>query len=334
MTEVRMSTTRITAIVAVLLAVMMIGVPTSLLGSGKLSAVSQAAAAEDRDWEFVVGVIDMTISTLNPNKYTMSAEGMAIFPCYSTLIQYDENDEIIGDLAYKWSSSPDLLTWNFLLVENAYFCDPADPTDKSHPVTAADVIWTFLALQNDEGSRLHTYWPDVIESITQNGDYNLTLTLSQPFVAAMDSFLGCPILPQYYWEGENFLTFKNSPPIGSGPFYYATDGLPTSGLVELRKNPIWYATDNMGMDMRVDVWMLKKELDENTAWLDLQAHEVDVMLSVPPSIYKSKLPLETNIIGFNKNAGFVYEFNLNQMTDDLRADLAVPSRAAATTSSC
>jgi ABC-type transport system substrate-binding protein len=102
MTEVKVSTTRIAAIVAVLLAVMMIGVPTGLLGSGTLGAVSQAAAAEENDRQFVVGVIDMTISTLNPNKYTMSAEGMAIFPCYSTLIQYDDNDEIIGDLAYDW----------------------------------------------------------------------------------------------------------------------------------------------------------------------------------------------------------------------------------------
>lgn len=312
---------RITAVVSVILALVMIGVPTSLFGGG-IDPIGSAAAA-DVERNFIVGVIDMTVSTLNPNTYTMVAEAMVIFPCYSTLIQWNvDGTEIIGDIAYDWTTSPDGLTWEFELVDNAYFIDPRSPDDLSNQVTSEDVKWTIDTLASNTRSRLHSSWPEgSIESTWTTGPYHFGLTLTKPFVPVTDSFLSTPILPKYYWEKENFISFSNSPPIGSGAFYYATDGLPTAGTAELARNNHWYATENNGWQSHVDSIFYKKQLNENTAWLQVMLGEIDCMLGVPPETFVKTLPTTPNVVGFHQSNGFVYEFNLNQMTDALRMEV-------------
>ena len=314
---------RMTAIVAVLTAALMLGVPSFIIGGDSpLSAVGSAEAQGiDVDRTFILGVTELTVDSLNPNTYTMVSEGLAIFYCYSYLLGYDVNTQVIGDLANSWSFSPDGLTWNFKLANNAYFCDPAFPLDKSHPVTAEDVIFTFWALQNNTNSRLHSYFPDVIESMWYTDPYDLWIQLNKPHAPILESFLGAMILPKYYWESEDFINFDNTPPIGSGAFYYATLGIPTTGSVELRRNPIWFQTENKGWQIHTDAWIIKEELSPDIALLDLNSGDIDCMLRVSPSLFLDTLPTYSNVIGFSQSAGFVYEFNLNQMTDELRAEL-------------
>ena len=323
MDERSCTVSRMTAIVAVLAAALMLGAPSFIIGGNSpFSAIGSAEAqGTDVDRIFKLGVSELTIDSLNPNTYTMVSEGLAIFYCYSYLLGYDENTEVIGDLANSWSFSPDGLTWNFKLANNAYFCDPANPTDKSHPVTAEDVIFTYWGLQNNSNSRLHSYFPDVIESMWYTDPYDLWIQLNKPHAPIMESYLGAMILPKYYWESEDFINFDNTPPIGSGAFYYATPGIPTTGSVELRRNPTWFQTENKGWQIHTDAWIIKEELSPDTALLDLDTGVIDCMLRVSPSLYLDTLPTYSNVIGFSQSAGFVYEFNLNQMSDDLRAEL-------------
>ncbi|MEW5747631.1 MAG: PKD domain-containing protein [Candidatus Thermoplasmatota archaeon] len=275
----------------------------------------------------MIGVSELSVSTLNPNKYTMVGEGMVIFPCYSTLLQYNLDMEVIGDLAEEWSCSSDGLTWYFKIVDNAYFCDPAAPTvrDPTRLLTAEDVEFTFLALQGETDSRLHTYFPDdLITDFNIINDFEFEITIGRPHATIMESWLGAMILPKYYWEGEDFLLFDNAPPIGSGAFYYGMDGLPESGQCDLIKNPIWYGEDNHGWQMHVDKWIIKEELEDTTAWQDVTEGTIDVMLGVNPELYTNSLlpPKYTPyVVGFQQCNGFVYEFNLNQMSDELRQEL-------------
>jgi ABC-type transport system substrate-binding protein/PKD repeat protein len=323
MSDMRFGTTKTTILSAVFFVLLMLGVPSFFTPGQQFETTAVASASEDVVRSFTIGVADLGVSTLNPNTYTMVAEGLLIFPCYSTLLQYTVDMEVIGDLAEKWSYSPDGLEWYFKIVDNAYFCDPAAPTDTSHQVTAADVEFSFMSLQNDDGSRLHTYFPGIIESFDIINDYEFTITLNGPFATIMESWLGAMILPQYYWAGEDFTNFDNTPPIGSGAFYYATEGMPESGQAELARNPIWYGTENHGWQIHTDKWILKEELNDDAAWLDVMSGAIDVMLGVNPSIYTTKLmeSTTTDVVGFSQCNGFVYEFNLNQMSDELRASL-------------
>src|SRR4030042_3127117 len=158
-----MNASRLAALVAVLVASLMVGSPAAILGNEDLNPVGTVAAA-DEDRDFIIGVVDMTVATLNPNTYTMVAEGMIIFPLYSYLMQWDQSAQsVIGDLAKSWWVSPDGLTYEFELVDNAYFAyydHDLNEIVETEKVTSADVKCAIDTLAADDRSRLKSYWPD------------------------------------------------------------------------------------------------------------------------------------------------------------------------------
>ena len=223
---------------------LVVGVPLALLGPNGLTQGGAAEESIDVERTFTIGVPGLLdgIATLNPNQYTMSAEWMAVFPCYSKLLQYDEDSQIIGDLARSWSVSPDGLTWHFELVDNAYFVDPNDPTDTSHQVTSEDVIFTYQSIQDEPGSNLNYLLPGIISSMWLEGPFDVHISINRPYAPFLNSLLNIPILPKYIWETQDFVRYDNLPPIGSGPFYYANDDLPETEVV-LKRNPTWFMTE-------------------------------------------------------------------------------------------
>jgi PKD repeat protein/ABC-type oligopeptide transport system substrate-binding subunit len=322
-------TTRTTALMAVFFAILMLGVPSFFVGGG-FGSTANAAAADgvDVDRQFVIGVSgELSISTLNPNTYTMMAEAMVLFPCYSGLLQYSVDSQLMGDLAYEWSSTPDGLTWYFKIHDNVYFCDPSEPEviHEDRHLTAEDVIWSLQMYNDNAKSRLHPSLPGVIESmglVDEDDPYHLFITLNGPYAPFLGA-MSLPILPKYYWEDEDPQNFDNSPPIGSGPFYYASEGIPETGSAVLKANPIWFLTEENGWKGHVDTVTIIEELNEGTAWTDLQNGAIDVQLNMPVTLYVPEL-LEGStpyVTGFSQSQGFVYEFNLNQMSDDLRKEL-------------
>ncbi len=327
MSERTGNVTRTTALAVVMAAAMMLGMPSLNLGGGEEFSAVGSAAAIDVPRNFVLGVGELTADSLNTNTATMVSEYLLIFYCYSYLIGYDVDMNIIGDLATSWESSPDGLVWHFELVDNAYFCDPDNPTDLSHPVTASDVVYSFWEVQNHTDGRLNSYFPDIIDHFEYGPEgangHELTLYLSKIHAPIMESFLAVPILPRYYWEGsgDDFTDFANLPPIGSGPLYYATDGLPDEGSAELARNPIWFQTENKGWQLHTDSWFIEEHTNVQPALLDLESGELDCYMRVPAYEYLTIMPDYDHIAGFSQSAGFVYEYNLNQMTDELRDEL-------------
>jgi len=323
--------TRVTALAAVMAAVMLLGLPAlnlSVDNGRSLGAVGSAEAAEDVDRIFTLGIGELTADSLNPNTATMVSEFLLIYYCYSYLWGYDVDTNIIGDLATDWEVSPDGLTWHFELARNAYFCDPAHPYETSHQVTASDVVFSFWEVQNHTSSRLYSFFPGVIEDMTYNpaDPFDLTIEFSRYHATVRDSWTSVPILPRYYWEGSDFINFDNLPPIGSGPLYYATDGLPDSGGAELATNPIWFQTENKGWKLHTDSWLIKEVLSPDAALIDLNTGEIDCYSRLTPELYLSAVGSTTypNTVGFSQAAGFVYEYNLNQMTEYMRSSLGAP----------
>ncbi|UCE45762.1 MAG: hypothetical protein JSU93_02500 [Methanobacteriota archaeon] len=265
---------------------------------------------------------------------------MVIFPVYSYLLTPDENAEVVGDLATNWQSSPDGLTWTFEIADNAYFINRTNPYSQEHQVTIDDVIYSYWLIQN-YSSNLHFYLPGeidgyepTIESMTPIGDYKMELVLSGPYAPFYNAIQSIPIFPQYWWEprvaaaGDDpgMVDVEDDPeggfPIGSGPFYYDHDGLsPTETEFVMKRNPTWFQEDVRGWQLNVDQMRLKECTDAGTAWLELKAGTIDFFMEVPPTIFINDLPGTPNVIGCAQNTGYVYEFNLNQMSDELRAQL-------------
>ncbi|MCJ7489970.1 MAG: ABC transporter substrate-binding protein, partial [Thermoplasmata archaeon] len=313
-----------------MLAIMLVGVPSFLSDPVSLSMVGNVAAQSNpEDRQFVIGVEgELGVSTLNPNTYTMMVEAMLIFPCYSGLLQYDMDSQLTGDAAYSWSSTPDMLTWYFELYPEIYFCDPANPYDKSHQLTAEDVIWSYDMYQTNLLSRLHPSLPSIDGEplimdmgLVNDDPLHMYMELSSsyaPFLGAMS----LPILPKYYWESEDPQRFLDDEvPIGSGPFFYNVTGPPSGQTAKLYRNPIWHCEQWLGWQNHIDVIFLETQLNEGTAWQALQAGEIDVQLGFDAATYTTTL-FETDFVtGFAQSQGFVYEFNLNQLTDELRSEI-------------
>jgi len=338
--------TRTTAIVAIFAAVLMLGIPSfdQSIWSNDLAPVGEAAAAGNPgNRQLTLGWADFTttIATLNPMDYTMATEYMVFAPCYSTLLTFDIDGKTrVGDLARTWTVSPNGLFWNFTLTPNAKFYDKNLLPANFHSVTAADVVFTVNLIKNEPLNYYHSYFPDingqnVLKSIAQGpgGAYDLRIELANPYAPFTAVLTGVPIFPAYIWTGErwdwdNFGSGKAAI-VGSGPFFYNLTGLPQTGMVELDRNPYWHMTAEYGAEVRTDKLYIRSETSDDTNLNNLINGVNDAMMYALASQYINVLskPEYSDIFRFDASTGFVYEFNLNQMTDARRDTFPAKYRA-------
>ncbi len=98
------------------------------------------------------------------------------------------------------------------------------------PLTADDVVFTYNDLQLSEvGQDLGGSWAkEWVKSIEKVDDLTVTFTLNKPNPRfQLDYFSvkiwgGTSIMPKHIWEGQDPLTFKNDPPVGTGPYTMAS----------------------------------------------------------------------------------------------------------------
>ena len=94
---------------------------------------------------------------------------------FSGLLKYNENLEIIPDLAEKYEISEDQKTYTFYLVKNAKWHDGEE-------LTASDVIFTFQSIQDpDFKSPLYRSFEGV--NVEKIDDYTVKFTLQEPYAA-------------------------------------------------------------------------------------------------------------------------------------------------------
>lgn len=135
---------------------------------------------------------------------------------YSGLLQYDENQQLIGDLAESYSLSEDQKTYTFTLRENVSWHD-------GEPFSVGDVLFTFDLLQSQQvNSPLLVSFQGV--TVSQVDDRTVAFTLTEPFAPFLSS-LTVGILPEHIWGSvplENIrLSQNNLRPIGTGPFQFS-----------------------------------------------------------------------------------------------------------------
>lgn len=134
---------------------------------------------------------------------------------YDGLMRYDEAGMPVPSLAKSWHVSDDGKTLSFELRDDISWHD-------GQPFTAADVVFTYGLLQNEEfpaPESLGSLWNSVI--ISSTNESTVDLILPQPYGPFLDATtLG--ILPSHILNGipANKLanhTFNRSP-VGTGPF--------------------------------------------------------------------------------------------------------------------
>ena len=132
---------------------------------------------------------------------------------YSGLMKYNDQGEIIPDLAEKYQVLEEGKVFEFTLKENLFWSD-------GQPITADDVIFTIKTIQNPSFySLIRASWLGV--NIEKVSDLKIRFDLTSPSVVFLENCL-LKILPKHIWaevSEQNFpLSKYNLNPIGSGPY--------------------------------------------------------------------------------------------------------------------
>lgn len=135
-----------------------------------------------------------------------------LYNVYETLLKVDsDSGEIVPALASDYKVSDDGLTYTFTLVQDATFSNGAD-------FTAQDAVFSIERVQSDDWTVSLKSQMDVVESAEATGDYELTVTLSQPdnaWLYSMTTGVGA----MFDTDGVDDLA---TDPIGTGPYAFAS----------------------------------------------------------------------------------------------------------------
>lgn len=235
---------------------------------------------------------------------------------FNSLLKYDKNLELTGELAQSWDVSPDQKTITFHLKPNLKWAD-------GKPLTSDDVLFTWQ-LVTDEKTRT-PYGADyklVKKAETPNPD-TFKVTYAQPYAPALDSWSGLHILPKHLLEGQDI---NNTPfarnPVGS--HFYELDQWKKGESISLKRNV--NATQGQA---RIDRLVSRIIPDRAAQFLELMADNLDSMSlnSIQYArIFPSRPDLTAKIAQYKElgNSYTYLGFNLKRKPfDDVRVRQAI-----------
>lgn len=153
-------------------------------------------------------------TTANPLYATNQADMSVTRLVFSSLLKYDEDGKLVGDLAKSWQVSESETEYTVTLNDDIFWHD-------GQPVTAKDVVFTYKTIQKpDAQSPLFGGWQNI--TVTQKDAKTVTFALSNPLSSFLHSLTN-GIVPEHVLKDvkpANLRTasFNTINPVGSGPF--------------------------------------------------------------------------------------------------------------------
>jgi len=189
------------------------------------------------------------IATLDPAFAKNQSIMWAVHQLYNTLVQIDNNMNLVPSLAKSWDESDDNLTFTFHLRSDVFFQDNAAfPAGKGRKMTAADVVYSFQRILDkstaSSGAWIFNGRVDTIEPFKAIDDTTFQLKLLKPFhpILGVMSMQYCSIVPHEVVEkyGKDFRRH----PCGTGPFELVA--WEEDQAMIMKKNPNYFEKDSVG----------------------------------------------------------------------------------------
>lgn len=204
---------------------------------------------------------DQEPAGLDPHKIPAASSIRVYSKVYEGLVTFNENMEIIGQLAESWEQ-PDDVTYIFNLVEGVQF-------HNGREMTADDVKYSFERILDEEtASHVASYFSG-IESMEVLGDYQIQFTLSEPDATFLSNLThsSAVIVPKEVVEENGDL---QQVAVGTGPFVFE-EWVPDNS-VTLTKNENYYI-DGLPKLNRLEYYTMIEESSRISA---IRTGEIDM----------------------------------------------------------
>lgn len=276
---------------------------------------TQLPAAGGDYSEGIVG----SFSNANPLFATSDVDTTVSRLIFAGLLKYNQDNQLVGDLAQSWTSNSSGIDWTVHLKPNLRWQDGA-------PLTASDVGFTYHLIQDpDVGSPLFNSFSGVNVKVVNST--TIEFNLPSPLSSFPDSLTN-GIVPEHLLSSLppaaiRSATFNTYNPIGAGPFKWETvqvEGLSSASTeqqIGLVPNHYYYGGTPKLNEFTVDAFS-----SQNQMIRAFSGRSIDAMVglnSLPPhfssnqSIYSYNVPLTAEVMAFfNTSAGVLSDVKVRQ----------------------
>jgi peptide/nickel transport system substrate-binding protein len=247
---------------------------------------------------------------LNPVLASDSSSQDVIGLIFNGLVKYDKDLKLTGDLAEKWTVSPDGRTITFYLRRGVKWHDGAE-------FTSEDVKFTYDCYIDPNVKTAYRSMFELVGSIETPGKYIVKVNYKKVFAPALETW-GVSILPSHILKGTDLNTSPfNRAPVGTGPYRFVK--WDTNQKVQLAANDDYFEGRPY-----ISGYVFRIIPDQSVQFMELQAGNLD-MMSLTPDLFKTK----ADSPGFNRNfnkfqyAGSSYVYIGYNLANPLFADKRV-----------
>lgn len=165
---------------------------------------------------FTEGMVG-SFTNANPLYATGAVDSAVSRLIFASLLKYDSNNVLVGDLAEKWTVDAKETTYTVTLRQNLKWQDGVD-------LTAKDVVFTYQTIQNpDAKSPLLASWQGI--KVSAKDDRTVVFVLPNSLSAFPHSLTNgivpAHVLAQIPAAQMRATRFNTATPIGSGPFKWS-----------------------------------------------------------------------------------------------------------------
>jgi peptide/nickel transport system substrate-binding protein len=227
------------------------------------SATNEKPATGDAIIEGTIG----EATTLIPILATDASSHAIAAQLYNGLVKYDKNLNIVGDLAERFSVSPDGLQITFYLRRGVKWHD-------GFPFTSRDVLYTYRVIIDPRTPTAYSEDFKQVKSVSALDDYTVRVSYASPFAPALASW-GTSILPAHLLEGKDITRSSLARrPVGTGPYRFRE----------------WVAGQKVVLDANPDYFEGRPYIsryiyriipDTSTMYMELKSGSIDMMGLTP-----------------------------------------------------
>ncbi|MDD2492132.1 MAG: ABC transporter substrate-binding protein [Bacteroidales bacterium] len=190
----------------------------SLAACAKPAPTPGTSGEESKFKDTIVFAPNTDAASLDPHVQNDTTSEQVVKMLYNTLLKFDENRDIVGDLAESWEVSEDQRTWNFKLKEGVKFHNGTE-------MTAESVKGTYERAMDPANGLVVGEIVKMFEKVEVVDKYTVSITTTEPYGAMMALLcnLSLAVMDPAYIEKYGMDLGSNVESInGTGPYKVAT----------------------------------------------------------------------------------------------------------------